>query len=135
RLIALWDDFVVSTRGRGTPRGVGEPLWPGRGPEEMAECGRHEALLNVAFADAPPWRLLCPYDARRLPAHVVEAAERTHPVVSAGGVRAPSPRWGGAEPSAILEPAPLTPVPPGAISREFRAADLPALRRLVLERS
>ena len=31
-------------------RGVGEPISPERGREELVECQRHEQLLNVAFA-------------------------------------------------------------------------------------
>ena len=30
-------------------RGIGEPIWPGRHPEELLECQLHEALLNVAI--------------------------------------------------------------------------------------
>jgi hypothetical protein len=44
---------------------VGEPIWPGRSEEEICEATRHEALINLAFADAPI-RVLCPYDAARL---------------------------------------------------------------------
>ena len=46
----------------------------------MAECERHEALLNIAFADPDFW-LLCPYDTVALDERVVEEARRNHPFV------------------------------------------------------
>jgi hypothetical protein len=30
--------------------------------------------LNVAFADRPPWTLVCPYDTTALPPEVIRAA-------------------------------------------------------------
>ena len=51
--------------GRRPIRGIGEPIWAGRSADELVECQLHEALLNVAFADADDFRLLCPYDMRR----------------------------------------------------------------------
>ena len=33
-------------------RFVGEPIWPGRSGAETIEATRHEALINLAFADA-----------------------------------------------------------------------------------
>ncbi|MCA1843243.1 MAG: MEDS domain-containing protein, partial [Actinobacteria bacterium] len=63
RIIPAWEDFVAACAQRGRPfRGVGEPIWASRSPAELAECERHEALLNLAFARAPAWWLLCPYD-------------------------------------------------------------------------
>ena len=44
-------------------RGIGEPIWPGRRPEELLECQLHEALLNVAVDPEVPFWLICPYDA------------------------------------------------------------------------
>jgi MEDS: MEthanogen/methylotroph, DcmR Sensory domain len=43
-------------------RGIGEPLFATRSADELVECQRHEALLNLAFQDAPGFWLLCPYD-------------------------------------------------------------------------
>lgn len=42
------------------------------------EWKRYESVLNVAFATSSAW-IVCPYDARELPAEVVADAERTHP--------------------------------------------------------
>lgn len=78
-IIPLWRDFVDEGGGR-TVRGIGEPVWAARGAAALDECRRHESLLNVAFAPAPAWSLLCPYDAGSLPDEALEkeaaAAER-----------------------------------------------------------
>jgi anti-sigma regulatory factor (Ser/Thr protein kinase) len=66
----------------GPVRIIGEPVFVGRGPEEVAACVQHEALINVALADGD-LIILCPYDVRQL-SHVVPYAERTHPVVRDG---------------------------------------------------
>jgi anti-sigma regulatory factor (Ser/Thr protein kinase) len=79
RIIPAWCDFVETHAGRGRPfRGIGEPVNPGRRPAELVECQRHESLLNLAFADAPAWSLLCPYDTEALAPAVVEEARRSH---------------------------------------------------------
>jgi len=83
RIIAAWREFVdVHGAGAQPIRGIGEPIWAGRSDPELAECHRHESLLNLAFADTPSFRLLCPYDVSALDPKVVEEAERTHPFVS-----------------------------------------------------
>ncbi len=82
RIIPAWRQFLAARRQGGPVRGVGEPIWPGRRPAEMAEAVLHEGLLNVAFDDGPGWRLLCPYDAERLPADLIAEARRTHPTVT-----------------------------------------------------
>ena len=83
RIIAAWHDFVNEHGAGGRPiRGIGEPIWAGRSDPELAECHRHESLLNLAFADTPSFRLLCPYDVSALDPAVVEEATRTHPFLS-----------------------------------------------------
>lgn len=82
RIIPAWHDFVDRW---GDPhrrcRGIGEPIWAGRTPEELVECERHEALLNLAFDQGPPLWIACPYDILALDPAVVEEAHRTHPLV------------------------------------------------------
>ncbi len=63
RIISAWQDFADEFAGRVRKRGIGEPIWAGRSADELVECQRHEALLNLAFADAEGFRLLC----RQLP--------------------------------------------------------------------
>ena len=47
-------------------RGIGEPIWAGRNPDELVECQLHESLINLAFAAADDFRLICPYDTAAL---------------------------------------------------------------------
>jgi transcriptional regulator with XRE-family HTH domain len=62
---------------------VGEPVWAGRSAAEVAAWTRYESLLNLACASLPA-TILCPYDARAVPAAVVADAHRTHPAVARG---------------------------------------------------
>jgi anti-sigma regulatory factor (Ser/Thr protein kinase) len=90
RIIPAWSAFLDGrAAGRGI-RGIGEPIWAARGADELVECQLHESLLNVAFADVPDFRLLCPYDAGALEAAVVHEAHCSHPIVDSGGSRGPS---------------------------------------------
>jgi anti-sigma regulatory factor (Ser/Thr protein kinase) len=45
---------------------------------------RYEAILNRAFADRPV-SMLCTYDSRVVPEHMVDAARHTHPNLVSGG--------------------------------------------------
>jgi anti-sigma regulatory factor (Ser/Thr protein kinase) len=83
-VIPLWRDFVDASKGRSV-RGVSELVWPDRTPAEMEECHRHEALLNLAFAEGRSWSLLCPYDACSLADDELERAATTHTLISREG--------------------------------------------------
>ena len=62
-IIPVWNDFVSRNSAGGKAlNGVGEPIWPERTAPEIAECQRHESLLNLAFARAGSFALICPYD-------------------------------------------------------------------------
>jgi anti-sigma regulatory factor (Ser/Thr protein kinase) len=130
RIIPAWRAFVLEASRANRPfRGVGEPIWPGRTPAELVECHLHEALLNVAFEDGPPWWLLCPYDTDALAPEVVAEAKRTHPHVVAGGHRRPG-RFGGVRAVTVLDdPLPEPGAPPHVLS--FGPASLVAVRRFV----
>ncbi len=80
RIIPEWRRFVDASAGR-PMRGVGEPLWPGRGRQEAIECHRHEWLLSRAFAEDPSLWLVCPYDTSGLDAVDLDLARRLHPGV------------------------------------------------------
>jgi anti-sigma regulatory factor (Ser/Thr protein kinase) len=86
RIIPAWDDFAtrLSAGGARRLRGVGEPIWAGRSPAELAECHWHEALINRAFAGVRGFWLVCPYDIGALSAPVVDDARRTHPFTTDG---------------------------------------------------
>ena len=79
QIIPAWQQFL-NTRS-GPVRGIGEPIWPGRRPEELVECQLHEALLNIAIDPETPFWLICSYDAVTLSPAVVEEAHRSHPVI------------------------------------------------------
>jgi anti-sigma regulatory factor (Ser/Thr protein kinase) len=81
RIIPAWQDFFDAHAGR-PMRGIGEPIWAGRSPTELVECQCHEALLNVAFADASDFHLICPYDTEQLHGDVIAEAEASHPFVA-----------------------------------------------------
>src|SRR3954466_14782994 len=68
-------------------------MWAGRRAAEVEECQLHEALLNVAFADAAGFRLLCPYDTATLSAAVLHAASQSHPMLVDHGERVASRRY------------------------------------------
>lgn len=83
-IIPFWQEFLDECGDRPV-RGVGEPVWAERSEAALRECKRHEALLNLAFADGTPWSLLCPYDARTLPEEVLGEVGCTHSQVGCGG--------------------------------------------------
>lgn len=86
RIIPFWRDFVDEHGGQPVC-GIGEPVWPGRERQEVDECQRHEALLNVAFDGGPPvWSLLCPYDGRALGDDLLERVADSHRHVAREGV-------------------------------------------------
>jgi anti-sigma regulatory factor (Ser/Thr protein kinase) len=134
RIIPVWRSFVETQLARGRrPRGIGEPAWPGRSGAELAECRRHESLLNLAFADGPAWTLLCPYDAAGLDPAVLEGARCTHPVVADGCGRAASPCFEGAAAARQPFDEPL-PEPVGEpVELAVDARSLSRLRSLVTE--
>ena len=93
RILPELRTFVTGHVARGRrPRGLGEPVWPGRSPAEVAECQVTEALLSVALADTTAW-LRCAYDTEALDPPVVAEARRTHPEVVHQGVTRPSPAY------------------------------------------
>jgi anti-sigma regulatory factor (Ser/Thr protein kinase) len=85
RLISTWADIVDGLPAGQPLRGIGEPIWPGRRPDEIAECHRHESLLNLAFAYRADFVLMCPYDRAQLDEAVLDEARHSHPRVVEDG--------------------------------------------------
>jgi anti-sigma regulatory factor (Ser/Thr protein kinase) len=130
RIIPAIEEFLQQHQGRAA-RFVGEPIWPGRHPNEIAEATRHEALINVALADAPV-TILCPYDSDALADDVLDNSLRTHPEVTRAGLLEDSQAY--VSPGAVYsdEAWPLSPPPGGAEVREFRSdTDLSKMRSWV----
>ncbi len=73
-------------------RVVAEAVWPGRRDFEYAGCLQHEALSNVAFSGSKVTGL-CPYDASRLAARVLDDVWMTHPIVEQGGLQRHSAQY------------------------------------------
>jgi anti-sigma regulatory factor (Ser/Thr protein kinase) len=132
RIIPAWQAFVNQFGGHGQPlRGVGEPIWPDRSPQELVECQAHEALLNYAFHEGPPWWLLCPYDASAVSSAVIDEACRSHPYLAEDGGHRTSDSYGGVPSALPFADAPL-PEPDGQPHElEFGLADLATIRALV----
>ena len=132
RIIPAWRTFLQDRAPDGRPvRGIGEPIWAGRTAAELTECQRHESLLNVAFDEGQAWQLLCPYDVDTLEDDVIEAAHRSHPVISEDGVTRSSSAYvtlgDGWRPFEGSLSAPSAP----ARELEFTSGELGALRRCV----
>jgi anti-sigma regulatory factor (Ser/Thr protein kinase) len=112
---------------------LGEPIWPGRAPEEIPACVAHEALINIALAGCAAM-VLCPYDMSGLPSGIRRYAERTHPYVVDGDDRKAS--GGYADPNSTLEllnqPLPEPRNAPEVLV--FEANGLARVRHLVADR-
>jgi anti-sigma regulatory factor (Ser/Thr protein kinase) len=133
-IISAWDDFVRDRFAEGQRvRGVGEPIWAGRTPDELEECHHHEALLNLAFADAPGFWLVCPYDTESLDPEVIERASRTHPFLREDGVERPSPVYRGEDLCGQAFEGDLEPAPADAYEVAFDEDSLGAMRAFVGE--
>lgn len=98
RIIPGWRRFLdTHCRDEQPVRGVGEPIWRGRRPTEIAEAQLHEALLNVAVdPDTPMW-LRCPYDVTALTEAELAEAARSHPLLVQSGGYAGSRSYGGVQ--------------------------------------
>lgn len=128
RLIPAWQRYLQRCPPGVRVRGVGEPIWAGRSPEEQVECQRHESLLNVAFAGTEVW-FLCPYDVEALADVVIDEVFRSHPYVR-GDQHPGNARTVEAHASAFLD-TPLTPPPDGVERRAFSADVLCGVRHRV----
>ena len=85
RIIPAWSRFVADHAGGGGRHARHRRADLGRPDAGRAvECQLHESLINLAFAAADEFRLICPYDTAALPDDVIAEARRSHPVVSHG---------------------------------------------------
>ncbi|MGH7761759.1 MAG: anti-sigma factor RsbA family regulatory protein [Candidatus Dormibacteraceae bacterium] len=133
RIIPAWQEFVTRHEGATRLRGIGEPIWNERTPDELIECQRHESLLNVAFGGGRPLWLLCPYDTERLDASVIDEARRSHEFVTDGTQTQRSDAFRGREASGAPFDVPL-PQCGTAVSRiHFGPNDLASVRNLVAQ--
>jgi anti-sigma regulatory factor (Ser/Thr protein kinase) len=132
RIIPAWHEFVGRRPAPDRPiRGIGEPTWAGRSAAELVECQRHEDLLNLAFAETPAFRLLCPYDAEALDGAVIDEARCSHPIVVEDSVERESAGYRGLQ--AVVtpfgRPLPEPPSPPSEMA--FDVDSLGVVRRMI----
>jgi hypothetical protein len=75
--------FVKDRFESGAPwiRIIGEPVWAGRSPAEVAAWTRYESMINLSLASSPA-TILCSYDARSVPKRILAGARRTHPEIA-----------------------------------------------------
>jgi anti-sigma regulatory factor (Ser/Thr protein kinase) len=134
RIIAVWWRFAAAHAGAARLWGIGEPLFPGRSPAEIAEIKLYEALLNVAFDASTPLWLLCPYDLETLGADVIEDAQRTHPFLARGDERRACDTF---RPLDLAAPyaQPLPAPPADAACMSFAPGMLGRLRAFVTEQA
>lgn len=131
RIIPAWQDFVTDNAAPGRRlRGIGEPIWADRSAAELAECQRHEALLNVCFSDPDFW-LLCPYDTETLSEAVLDEARRNHPFVSSLTEHERSAVFPGTAALARPFDEPLPEPPAGARAMAIDGPQLAQLRAFV----
>jgi hypothetical protein len=132
RIIAMWRAFADAHAGASQIWGIGEPVYPGRSPAELAECQLHEALLNIAFDASTPFWLLCPYDREALTASVIDEAHRSHPFVAHGEDRRVSSTF---RPVDLADPftRPLPARPADAVYLAFQPGGLGRVRSFVAE--
>ena len=129
RLIPIYRQFIDAHPGRRV-RLTGELVWPGRTADEMAEIIRHEALVNLALADAPI-SICCVYDARLVDGAVLADIERTHPMLIRNGIQHTSEHYAGPGLHPFCD-RPLPPPPADVTVLGFGDVnDLDAVRRHV----
>ena len=135
RIISAWNDYAAEHLAAGRPlRGVGEPIWADRSPDELVECQHHESLINLAFGHADRFRLLCPYDVDSLPADVLDEAAHSHPLILNGTRPVESSGYRGLE-AVVAAADPLPPPRTASEEMTFHVATLPAVRRFVSSRA
>ncbi|HYM51821.1 MAG TPA: anti-sigma factor RsbA family regulatory protein [Candidatus Limnocylindrales bacterium] len=131
-IIPFWSDFLNRPEHAGRPlRGIGEPVLPSRDPDELVECERHEALLNLAVDPSRSFRLLCPYDTSALEGDALAVAERTHPILRRSRQAWESAAFAGLTDAGAPMVQPLPPAPAGATEIAFDGASIGAVRAAV----
>jgi anti-sigma regulatory factor (Ser/Thr protein kinase) len=81
-MISAWQQWIgeCARDGRAVC-GLSESQWTGRTAAQLSEMRYREWLLNLAFAQAPSWSLLCPYDTADQSSPDVLAIARSHPLL------------------------------------------------------
>jgi anti-sigma regulatory factor (Ser/Thr protein kinase) len=135
RIIPVWREFMASYgNGEGRVRGIGEPIWAERRPEELEESQRHESLINLAFRGSPAW-IVCPYDLDALDASVIDEALRSHPIIERRGAPRKSLSYRTLDDVARPYAARLTPPSPDAYAMPVTMDSLVTIRHIAAARA
>lgn len=126
RMLTVLRTFVAEHAGR--VRYLAEPAWPGRSATELHELARHEALLDVAFADAQV-SMLCVYDEAALPGSVISHARSAHRTLRSYGRDLPNRHF--TEPAEYLAGLDKPLVPPADAAALTYDHNLRPVRALV----
>jgi anti-sigma regulatory factor (Ser/Thr protein kinase) len=135
-IIPAWEDFIArnATGGRRV-RVLGEPIWPERSQPEVVECGHHESLLNLAFADGPEAWLVCAYDTHTMRPSVLRGAAQSHPLIDDHGTERESSVYIEPEETGAPFDGPLPDPPAEADELPFDSPDdLGTARQFVADR-
>jgi anti-sigma regulatory factor (Ser/Thr protein kinase) len=127
RIIPVVRAFCDRNPGRRV-RYLSEPAWPSRSAPELQETGRHEALVNLAFADAEI-TIMCAYNSALLPLSVIGDARSTHPAELRSGAECASPSY--REPADYLAKLDKPLLAPAAAEALEYGRDLRPVRALV----
>lgn len=115
-------------------RFVGEPIWHGRDPEEIAEATIHESLINRAFGSYGA-AILCPYDVARLSPETLADSDRTHPMIVDGSGSRQSPAYCDPERVCDHDLWPLSAPPAGAALLPLAVTGLREVRRVLADQA
>jgi transcriptional regulator with XRE-family HTH domain len=87
-------EFIEGRREAGARwvRIVGEPVWADRSRAEIREWTRYESVINLSLAAAPA-TIVCPYNARSVPASILRDAGCTHPECAHANGSSASPSY------------------------------------------
>lgn len=130
RLVPAWRAFLQDAGPGSGGLGLCEAAWPGRSAAELGECERHEALLNLAFADGPRWQLVCPYDLDALDDDVLESAQRTHPFRAQAGELHANGLWARSAPNVLAGALPPPAIP--FVELNFDLGELGKVRQVTV---
>jgi anti-sigma regulatory factor (Ser/Thr protein kinase) len=129
RILPIWQRFLDERGVGGRPvRGIGEPVWKGRSPDELVECQLHEALLDVAFPSDADISIVCPYNVEQLDPSAIDEARHSHPTLTQEGRMTASAEHAPLAAVARLRSSDVAPAPPDAISARFDRGSISHLR-------
>jgi anti-sigma regulatory factor (Ser/Thr protein kinase) len=130
RLMQAWFDLLQTFPADAQVRAVGEPIFPGRSAEQIAECHVQESVSNYALADVHALSCICPYDTSALDPTVIDEVLRTHPLVREHAHSHASDQY--TDPLRWHAP-PLAPPPRPVERHDFDVTTMHRVRRLVAD--